>query len=112
MTATNRGTAPATRTPGVDLYWIPLGAGARVVRLSGRLFEKLSAILHRRPPCELYHSALVAVTSDGRFTVEMTPIPDARGREDPAWSPKAPSEQDGRDGFACSATRSVDGVKA
>jgi hypothetical protein len=23
----------------VDLYWIPLGAGAHAVRLSGRLFE-------------------------------------------------------------------------
>ena len=68
--------------PGVDLYWIPLGAGARVVRISGRIFETISAVLQRRPQRDLYHSALVAVTSDAAFTIEMTPIADARGRDD------------------------------
>jgi hypothetical protein len=65
--------------PGLYLYWIPLGAGANVVRVSGKIFEALSAFLHRRPRRELYHSALVAVTTDGPFIIEMTPVPDARG---------------------------------
>ena len=32
------------------------------------------ALQHRRP-CDLYHSALEVVTHDGRFIIEMTPIP-------------------------------------
>ena len=72
----------APTPPGLDLYWIPLGAGAQVVRLSGKTFEALSARLQRRRQRELYHSALVARTSDAPFTIEMTPIPDSRGRED------------------------------
>jgi hypothetical protein len=67
---------------GVDLYWIPLGAGADVVRISGRAFEAISALIHRRTRRQLYHSALVAVTSEGSFVIEMTPIPDARGVQD------------------------------
>lgn len=43
----------------VDLFWIPLGSGQRVVRLSGRLFEALSAAIRRRPRCDLYHTALI-----------------------------------------------------
>ena len=74
--------APVTPTSGVDLYWIPLGSGAQVVRISGRAFESLSAVLQRRPRRDLYHSALVAFTSDAAFTIEMTPIPDAGGGED------------------------------
>ena len=66
-------------TVGIDLYWIPLGAGARVVRASGRTFEALSAFVHRRPRCDLYHSALVAVTAEGSFGIEMAPIPDDLG---------------------------------
>ncbi len=34
---------PRQRSAEVDLYWIPLGAGQHVVRLSGRLFEAISA---------------------------------------------------------------------
>ena len=65
----------------VDLYWIPLGAGGRVVRLSGRLFEAIGARLHRRRPGELYHSALVVVCPEGRFVIEQTPVPDQNGEE-------------------------------
>ncbi len=60
----------------VDLYWIPLGAGQHVVRMSGKLFEAISARLQRRPTCDLYHSALVVVVPEGRFTIEQTPVPD------------------------------------
>ena len=32
-------------SPGaVDLYWIPLGAGAHVVRISGKAFETVAAL--------------------------------------------------------------------
>jgi hypothetical protein len=63
----------------VDLYWIPLGAGQHVVRLSGRLFEAISSRLQRRRPCDLYHSALVVVAPAGRFVIEQTPVPDHHG---------------------------------
>ena len=44
---------------GVDLYWLPLGAGGHSVRLNGRVFEALAARVEHRPACDLYHSALV-----------------------------------------------------
>jgi hypothetical protein len=62
-------------TPGVYLYWLPLGAGAYVVRLSGRAFEAMMARLQRRPRRDLYHSALEVVTPKARFVIEMTPVP-------------------------------------
>jgi hypothetical protein len=63
----------------VDLYWIPLGAGQHVVRLSGRLFEAISARLQRRPSSALYHSALVVMAPEGRFIIEQTPVVDLHG---------------------------------
>jgi hypothetical protein len=65
--------------PGVDLFWLPLGAGGHSVRLNGRVFEAAAARLERRPPCELYHSALEVRVAEGRFVIEMTPIPDGNG---------------------------------
>jgi hypothetical protein len=65
----------------VYLYWLPLGAGAHVVRLSGRAFEAIMARLQHRPPNDLYHSALEVVTREARFIIEMTPIP-AHGEHD------------------------------
>jgi hypothetical protein len=67
--------------PGVWLYWIPLGAGDHVVRVCGKVFEALSARAQRRQPGDLYHSALEVVVPDGRFIIEMTPIP-AGGADD------------------------------
>lgn len=69
---------PATA---VDLYWIPLGSGNHWVRLNGKVFEAASAFLERRSRCDLYHTALEVAVPDGRFVIEMTPIPDRRGRE-------------------------------
>jgi hypothetical protein len=63
----------------VELLWIPLGAGQRVVRCSGWLFEAAVATIQRRPRCGLYHSALVISVPAARYTVEMTPVPDADG---------------------------------
>jgi hypothetical protein len=63
----------------VELLWIPLGAGQHVVRVSGRAFEALMAFAQRRPPCALYHSAIVVTVPDGRYVIEMTPVPDQHG---------------------------------
>ncbi|MEP6813095.1 MAG: hypothetical protein ABI990_08910 [Actinomycetota bacterium] len=63
----------------VDLYWLPLGAGGRSVRLNGRVFEAVVARLERRYTCDLYHSALVVTVPAGAFAIEMTPIPDGDG---------------------------------
>ena len=63
----------------MDLYWLPLGAGGRSVRLNGRVFEAVAARLGRRPPRDLYHSALVARVPEGRFVIEMAPVPDEHG---------------------------------
>jgi hypothetical protein len=63
----------------VELYWLPLGADGRVVRVNGWLYEALSAWRERRPRCQLYHAALQVHLPDARFTVELTPVPDAGG---------------------------------
>jgi hypothetical protein len=65
-------------TAAVDFYWVPLGAGQHVVRLSGKVFEAITARLQGRRPCNLYHSALVVVVPEGRFVIEQRPIPDIR----------------------------------
>jgi hypothetical protein len=65
-----------TQRPGtasVLLYWLPLGAGGRSVRLNGRLFEALVARHEHRAVQDLYHSALEVRLDDDRFVVEMTP---------------------------------------
>ncbi|HVD45859.1 MAG TPA: hypothetical protein VNG70_01105 [Candidatus Limnocylindria bacterium] len=69
------------REVGIDLYWLPLGAGGNFVRLNGRVYEAIKARLDRRPVCELYHSALVVQVPEGRYVVENTPVIDGRGAE-------------------------------
>ena len=59
----------------VDLYWIPLGSGAHVARVSGKLFETFGAFVHRRARCDLYHSALEVCVPEGRFVIEQAPVP-------------------------------------
>ncbi len=66
---------------GVDLYWLPLGAGGHSVRLNGRVFEAVAAGLERRRACDLYHSALEVRAPEGRFVIEMTPIHAGDGAE-------------------------------
>ncbi|MDQ1457104.1 MAG: hypothetical protein QOH28_2724 [Actinomycetota bacterium] len=63
----------------VDLYWIPLGAGAHIVRVSGKVFEAVLAFVQRRGRCDLYHSALVVHVPEGRFVIEQTPVSDLHG---------------------------------
>lgn len=63
---------------GVDLYWLPLGAGGHFVRLNGRLYEAIQAYRERRRPLDLYHSALEVRVPEARFVIETAwPIPDA-----------------------------------
>ena len=65
--------------PGVDLYWLPLGAGGHSVRLNGLVFEAVVARLERRTACDLYHSALVVTVPSGRFVIEQAPVRDNDG---------------------------------
>ena len=72
--------APAASEASIDLYWLPLGAGGWFVRLNGRIYEAIHALLERRRPLDLYHSALVVRVPEGRFVIEDAwPIPDADG---------------------------------
>jgi hypothetical protein len=64
---------------GVDLYWLPLGAGGRSVRMKGRVFEAVASRLARRPSCDLYHSALEVRVPAGTYVIEMTPIRGGQG---------------------------------
>jgi len=69
-----------TSDVGIVLYWLPLGAGGWFVRLNGRVYEAIHARMERRPPLDLYHSALEVRLPEGRFVVENSwPIPDAEG---------------------------------
>jgi len=62
----------------IELYWLPLGAGGWFVRLNGRIWEAVHALLERRRPLDLYHTALQVRLPEGRFVVENCwPIPDA-----------------------------------
>ena len=63
----------------VDLYWLPLGAGGRFVRLNGRIFEAVKARFEKRPTSDLYHSALVVRVPDGEFVIEQAPVRDGHG---------------------------------
>ncbi|SRR6266567_3210096 len=75
------GPVPIEGRVGIDLYWLPLGAGGNFVRLNGRVYEAIKARLDRRPVSDLYHSALEVFVPEGRYIVENTPVVDDRGRE-------------------------------
>ena len=62
---------------GVDLYWLPLGAGGHFVRLNGTLYEFVHASMEHRTRSDLYHTALEVTVPEGRFVIESAwPIPD------------------------------------
>jgi hypothetical protein len=69
------------RAVGLDLYWLPLGAGGHSVRVNGRLFEAVAARLEGRVRCDLYHSALVAHVPAGTFVIEQAPAQRGDGSE-------------------------------
>ncbi len=64
----------------VDLHWLPLGAGAQVVRRAGRMYEAVAAARQHRPRCDLYHAALEVHLDGQRWTIESAP----------AWDRSAP----------------------
>ena len=66
---------------GVALYGLPLGAGGISVRWNGRIFEAVTAVVARRRPRDLYHSALEVRTPEGRFVIEMAPTPPHEAEE-------------------------------
>ncbi len=57
----------------VRVYWLPLGAGGRVVARNGRIFEAWAARRANRTPCELYHAALEVEVGTASYVVEMAP---------------------------------------
>jgi len=61
---------------GVDLYWLPLGAGGHFVRFNGRVYEAAIALRQHRDRCDLYHAALQVHLDGDRFVIEMTPAWD------------------------------------
>jgi hypothetical protein len=65
----------------VDLYWIPLSAGHRIVRLKVHAYEAICALITRRPRRELYHSALHVLSSNQGAVIEMSHTRDERGME-------------------------------
>jgi hypothetical protein len=73
--------APPLEDAAVDLYWLLLGAGGYFVRLNGRMFEAVAARAARRPPSDLYHSALEVRIAAARFVIEQTPVRDNHGEQ-------------------------------
>jgi hypothetical protein len=69
---TLEGMQPSSQA-GIELYWLPLGAGGHFVRANGKLFEAVAARLDGRGRCDLYHSALQMDVPQGRFVVEQAP---------------------------------------
>lgn len=65
---------PVIDDTGVELFWLPLGAGGRVVRWNGKVYEAVSARLQGRPVTDLYHSALRVTLPEDWWVVEMTPV--------------------------------------
>lgn len=66
---------------GIDLYWLPLGAGGHSVRLNGRVYEAVAARLGRRDPCDLYHAGLEIHAGGGRYVLEQAPAWGPHSRE-------------------------------
>jgi hypothetical protein len=63
----------SSQSTGIDLYWLPLGAGGQSVRWNGLIFESCAALLDRRGRCDLYHSALEVRVPEARFVIEQAP---------------------------------------
>jgi len=49
------------------------------VRLNGKVYEAIAAATARRPRRDLYHSALVVTTPEGRYAIESAPIRESDG---------------------------------
>jgi hypothetical protein len=69
----------ASFASGIDLFWLPLGAGGHCVRLNGRIYEAFASRLGGRPSCDLYHSALEVRVPRARYVIESAPIRPSDG---------------------------------
>ncbi|MFD3789931.1 hypothetical protein [Streptomyces cyaneofuscatus] len=67
--------------PSAALWWLPVGAGGRVVVRTSRWWETLTARREHREPQPLFHAAL-EVLSDGRRLIN---------EMGPAWGQSSPS---------------------
>jgi len=56
-----------------DLWWLPVGAGGRVVVRTSRWWESLRALRARRSPRPLFHAALEVFDGEAEYVIEMTP---------------------------------------
>lgn len=63
-------------TNAVDLHWLPLGAGAKIVKRCGRVYEALVAAREHRDRCDLYHAALEVHLDGVRYAIESAPAWD------------------------------------
>jgi len=79
MVQTEEWGSVAAPAPGIDLFWLPLGAGGRFVQLNGRIYEAVASRLDGRPPCDLYHSALVVRLPRAGYVIESAPIKSSDG---------------------------------
>jgi hypothetical protein len=66
---------------GVTLYWIPLGAGGRLVRPCGRMFEAVVARREHRAPLDVVHAALEVELNHDRYAIEMGPAWNVRASD-------------------------------
>lgn len=64
---------------GVELLWLPLGVRGHLVRVGGKIYEAVAALLDRREVREIYHSVLNVSVPDGRFVIEMGPVAGTDG---------------------------------
>lgn len=51
------------------------------MRLGGRVFEDIAAVLARRHADDLYHSVLEVCAPEGRFVIEMAPVVNEYGAQ-------------------------------
>ncbi len=63
-------------TSAVDLYWLPLGAGAHVAKRCVRIYEALVAAREHRARCDIYHAALEVHLDGIRYVIESAPVWD------------------------------------
>jgi hypothetical protein len=61
-------------SPGVDLYWLPLGAGGHSVRLSGRMLKRWRRGSRGGAPATATTSALEIRVPEGHFVIEQPPL--------------------------------------
>jgi hypothetical protein len=73
------------RPTGIDLFWLPLGAGGHCVWWNGRIYEAIAARLARRRVCDLYHSALEVRVPDGEVETGRRLLALASSVPTPVW---------------------------